>query len=298
VISTLPRLDAAIPRPAPAQRTRFVASAMTIVAFLLLAVVLQAFLVSPLRYARDQHVAYDDFRYQLANSTAPVGQVGSDDRLLALGTGVAILRIPALGVDDVVLEGTTSEVMLSGPGHRRDTVLPGQVGASVVMGRQSTYGGPFGTIADLEVGDAITTITGQGEATYRVSGVRRSGDPLPAVLASGAGRLTLVSAAGRSYMPDDVVRVDADLVSTPFATPVQVLSQNELPADEMAYAGDDSAWPWLVIALVALAVVVLLTVLLRRWWGRRQGWVVGVPLIVLCGVLVTQQVMVLLPNLV
>jgi len=297
VISTLPRLDAALPHPAPAQRTRFVATVVTVVGALLLAVVLQAVLVSPLRAARDQHVAYDDFRYQLANGTAPVGQVGGDDHLLPLGTGVAIVRVPALGLDDVVLEGTTSGVMVSGPGHRRDTVLPGQAGASVLMGRQAAYGGPFGGIAALAVGDVITTVTGQGEATYRVSGVRRSGDPLPPVLAPGAGRLTLVSATGGRLLPDDVVRVDADLVSEPFATPQQVLSYAELPADETAYAGDGSAWPWLVICLGALAVVVLLTVLLRRWWGRSQAWVVGVPLVLLCGVLAAHQVMVLLPNL-
>ncbi|MCZ0981039.1 hypothetical protein O1L60_24275 [Streptomyces diastatochromogenes] len=34
---------------------------------------------------------------------------------------------------------------MSGPGHRRDTALPGQPGASVIMGRQWGYGSPSST---------------------------------------------------------------------------------------------------------------------------------------------------------
>jgi sortase A len=45
-----------------------------------------------------------------------------------------------------VVEGTASSDLLDGPGHLRSTVLPGQVGTSVVMGRAKTYGAPFGAI--------------------------------------------------------------------------------------------------------------------------------------------------------
>ncbi|ROS21835.1 sortase [Cellulomonas sp. PhB150] len=298
-MTTMPQsLDAAIRPVAPSERARLVGTTLAIVAALALGIVVNALVVSPLRYERDQDVAGWAFRAQLANGTAPVGQVTTADRLLTPGTPVAIVTIPRLGVDDVVLEGTSSKVLLSGPGHRRDTVLPGQAGPVVVMGRHGAYGGVFAGLGTLRTGDVITTTTGQGTATYAVTGLRRTGDPLPDTLAPGAGRLTLVSADGPRWAPDDVLRVDAALVGEAFETPNAVLSSTLLADDEAAFAGDPDAWPLLLLALAALAGCAVLVAVLRRWWGRWQAWIVGVPLILLCGALVAEQTFVLLPNLV
>ncbi|MFT2675577.1 hypothetical protein ACMWQR_28500, partial [Escherichia coli] len=68
----------------------------------------------------------DMFRAQLQAGTAPVSEGDFEDNLLKDGVPVAILSIPQLGIDEVVAEGTTSGVLMKGPGHRRDTVLPGQ----------------------------------------------------------------------------------------------------------------------------------------------------------------------------
>lgn len=291
-------LDAAIRPVTASERARLVGTTLAIVAALALGIVVNALLVSPLRYQRDQDVAGWAFRAQLANSTAPVGQVTPADRLLEPGTPVAILKIPRLGVDDVVLEGTSSKVLISGPGHRRDTALPGQAGPVVLMGRHAAYGGVFSGLANLRTGDVISTVTGQGVATYAVTGLRRAGDPLPAPLAPGAGRLTLVSAVGPQWAPDGVLRVDAALVGEAFPTPRPVLTATILGADEAAFAGDPDAWPLLLLALAALALCAVLLAALRRWWGRWQAWIVGVPLVLLCGVLVGEQLFVLLPNLV
>lgn len=295
--ATLPDPHAAVPRPDPATRTRWLGAALTTLGALLVGLVLQVVLVSPLHLQRDQHVLRGDYRTALASGVAPVGQLQPDGALVPVGSAVAILQVPRLGTDLVVLEGTTSGVTLSGPGHRRDTVLPGQVGASVVMGRQGVAGGPFAHLGDLRRGDEIRTVTGQGEATYRVTDVRRTGDALPAPLAAGGGRLTLVSASGTRYLPDDVVRVDADLVTPAFLTPVTVTRTAELAPAERAFAGDPTAWPWLVVALGALALAAVAVAVLRSWWGRWQTWVVGTPVLLLLGLLAGQQVLVLLPNL-
>lgn len=296
--ATLPALNAALPRLQPAERSRLLGMALQIVGVLVLGLILQALVISPLHYARDQHIAYGDLRYQLANGTAPVGQVTGADRLVTPGTAMAIIKIPRLGLNDVVFEGTTSRVLLSGPGHRRDTVLPGQSGASVIMGRQSAYGGPLGQLDQLKVGDSITTITGQGEATYRVSSIRRAGDPLPPVLTGGSGRLTLVSATGMSFLPEGVLRVDANLTSPAFDTPQQVVSGAELSDAESAFVGDPSAWPWLVVWLAVLTLAIVGFILLRLWWGRAQSWIVGLPVLLLVTALVGEQVFILLPNLI
>jgi sortase A len=210
--------------------------ALTIVAVLLLGFVAQLGLLSQLGRERAQELAFDEFRVQLADGTAPIGQLNADDELWPLGTAMAVLEIPALDLHEVVFEGTTSSVLQDGPGHRRDTVLPGQAGTSVITARQATYGGPFGRLDLLQPGEPFTVTTGQGAHTYHVTGVRREGDPQPPPLAADAGRLTLVTAGGDPFRPDDVLRVDAELVSDPVPTPVQAVP---VRGSARAGAGDE-----------------------------------------------------------
>src|SRR5207344_2154885 len=101
--------------------------------------------------ARSQQELYADLREQLALGTAPLGGQ------VAPGSPVALLDIPAAGVDDlVVVEGTTTGQLAKGPGHRRDTPLPGQPGVSVLLGRAVTAGGVFKEVPALAGGDLIT----------------------------------------------------------------------------------------------------------------------------------------------
>ena len=268
----------------------------------LLAVALLGFLVSvavvgPLQHARTQSVLRDDLRLQLAEATAPVGQTDLSGRLLAWGSPLAVLRIPRLGVDEIVAEGTTSKVLQGGPGHLRSTVLPGQPGVSVLMGRQAGFGGPFARIDKLEVGDTLTVVTGQGESTYRVSGQRLGGAPLPPPLPPGQGRLTLVTATGTPYAPSGVRRVDAQLVSAPHVAPGLVLGPAGITSAEQPMRGDGSALIVVVLAGQALLAALVLLVWAATRWGRRQSWVVGVPVLLLLGVTVSNAASRLLPNL-
>ena len=271
--------------------------ALVLVGLVLIGFVVQAVGVSQLRHSRDQTLLYDQFRYSLADATAPVAQVDSEGKLYPLGTPVAIVAIPKLGVNEVVLEGTTSRTMLSGPGHRRDTALPGQAGSSVIMGRQGSYGGPFRHITSLVKGDTITTTTGQGIATYTVDAVRYAGDPQPLAPDAGKGRLTLVSASGPTFLPDGVVRVDATLTSAPFVTPRAALLVGSISSSEQALGGDESgALPLLLILELAVVAVLAFTLALRRW-GRWHTWVVAVPVTIVIGCTLAEQLTVLLPNL-
>lgn len=269
---------------------------MVVLAMLLLALLLEVSAVGSVRHARAQAAAYDDFRYQLANGTGPVGQTDQAGHLLALGTPVALVQAPAIGLDEVVFEGTTSSVLADGPGHRRDTVLPGQTGVAIVVGRRAGYGGPFAHLADLRSGDAITVTTGQGVHEYRVDGVRNAGDVTPPVDAETA-RLTLATATGRPYLPTEVVRVDATLVSEPVPAKAPVLGAASLLPSEAFMAGDPSTALPLYLWAQALLLSGVCLVLLRRWWGRWQSWVVAVPVLTLCSLGVAHQFAMLLPNL-
>src|SRR5262249_21366768 len=157
--------------------------------------------------ARDQTVAFAQLRSDLANAVAPVTQTDDRGRLYPLGTPIGVLTIPQTGLREVIFEGTTSAVLMSGPGHRRDTPFPGPAGICVVMGRQSAYGGPFKWIHQLSPGAVFSVTTGQGRQVFRVLDVRRAGDLEPPALKPGGSRIILITAAGRDWVPEGVLRV-------------------------------------------------------------------------------------------
>ncbi|MCW2854403.1 MAG: hypothetical protein JWR52_18 [Marmoricola sp.] len=270
---------------------------MVVFAVLVLGLALHLFVLSNLAEHRSQTVLFSQFRNELAFGTAPIGQVDTSGALLNPGAPVAILAIPSLGIKDTVVEGTSGRVLLAGPGHRRDTPLPGQQGVSVVYGRQLAYGGPFADVGQLKAGDRIVTTTGQGRATYRVIDVRHAGDKAAVLPTAAAGRLTLVTADGTPLMAGAVTRVDAALVGTAFPTPQPVLRPGTLAPAEDALASDSSGWlPLFLWGELALLVVGGVILSLRRW-GRWHTWIVGVPLALLVGVEMAKQVVVVMPNL-
>lgn len=55
-------------------------------------------------------------------------------------------------------------------------------------------------------------------------------------MASGKGRLVLATATGPDFMPGGILRVDADLVSTPAQTPAAVIRPGTLPQSEQPLA--------------------------------------------------------------
>ncbi|MDF9809694.1 hypothetical protein M2116_000638 [Aurantimicrobium minutum] len=167
-----------------------------------------------LQHSVAQQQLTNQFREELALATAPVSEGDLNLMLLPNGAPVAIIDIPALGTHEVVVEGTDPASLKKGPGHRRDTVLPGQAGISVLMARAAAYGGPFANLQSLQPGTEFSVITGQGYHVYSVIGVRYAGDPGPAEPAEGIGRIVLETARGGAFMPTGILRVDAQLVST------------------------------------------------------------------------------------
>lgn len=270
----------------------------------ILAVVVASFFVSilgvsQLQNTRNQQVALEDFRFELANGTAPVYAADLNSKLLKPGTPVALIDIPRIGVNAVVVEGTTSEVTMLGPGHRRDTVLPGQEGVSVVYGRQFTYGSVFSQLSELKAGDKITVTTGQGISRFTVDGVRYADEQLPEAPSPGEGRLVLVSATGSvPLIPTGIVRVDATMVGDANLTPLSDFSYAALGAEEEAMSGDGRAWPFLALSLIALVLLVVVFSLLRRFWGKWQTWIVAVPVFVATGTFAATQIAILFPNVI
>jgi hypothetical protein len=276
---------------------QIVRAALVLVFVLSFTMMLQLVFLSSLQHRAAQGLKFDKFRAELARGTAPIGPTNEAGKVLPMGTGVAYLEIRAIGLEQVVLEGTTSGVLFDGPGHRRDTPLPGQIGTSVVFGRRAAFGGPFSDVAELRPDDVITVTTGQGAFEYKVLDVRHEGDPIPAPPAAGAARLLLVTADGAPFLPSGVVRVDAELVGSPVVGPPRLISPATLPAAERIMAGDPSTL-W-VLALWLQALIILSVGAVWAWhrWGRAQAWIVFLPLLLLVGLSASGEAARLLPNL-
>jgi sortase A len=86
------------------------------------------------------------------------------------GDPVAVLRIPKLDLDKVVVEGTDVASLRKGPGHQPGTATLGQPGNAVIAGHRTTYGAPFYRLDELEPGDAIVVEVAAGELRYTVTG--------------------------------------------------------------------------------------------------------------------------------
>jgi len=278
-------------------RERIVRTALMIVASLLLGFGANTLLFGHLQHVVAQQQLANEYREQLAAGTAPVSEGNFEDVLLPDGVPVGLIEIPSLGVKEVIVEGSSSTVLKSGPGHRRDTVLPGQVGTSILMGRAAAYGGPFGRIQELAPGQKFTILTGQGRQTFEVIGVRYAGDPTPPPPAAGMSRLILQTARGADYVPEGVAYVDAELVG-PGKDPGQRLTRlATLPPEDLALAGDTSTVWALVFALQFLLAIALAAVWAFARVGAQKTWVVFAPATLLAGLFVANQVAILLPNL-
>jgi LPXTG-site transpeptidase (sortase) family protein len=270
---------------------------LIVLSALLLALALNATVVGHVRHLVSQQQLRDTFSSQLEEGIAPVTEGDFNDVLLPDGAPVGIIEVPSLGIREVIVEGTDSESTQLGPGHRRDTSLPGQAGVSVIMGRAAAYGGPFARIQELGPGDEFTIRTGQGLHEFEVIGLRYAGDPSPPRLQPGESRVVLATARGIPFAPTGIARIDAELVSETQPAGVRQTRFATLPEAHKELSGDTSmAWA-LVFALQFLVVVEIAAVWAYRNVGPRRTWIVLVPLTLLAGLWVTGEIVRLLPNL-
>ena len=90
------------------------------------------------------------------------------ERKLQDGDALTRIKIPALGVDTVVVEGTSASALEAGAGHYPSTPLPCEAGNVAIAGHRTTYGRPFANLDQLKNGDVITLQTPIGDCTYQV----------------------------------------------------------------------------------------------------------------------------------
>ncbi|HYH27498.1 MAG TPA: sortase [Actinomycetota bacterium] len=105
----------------------------------------------------------DEFnrRVESAEPTRPVALKGD---------AFAVLEIPKIDLDVVVVEGTEVEDLKRGPGHYSETAVPWEDSGTVgIAGHRTTYGAPFWSLNELTKGDTIFLRTERGDFRYEVT---------------------------------------------------------------------------------------------------------------------------------
>jgi len=91
-----------------------------------------------------------------------------ENRDFASGEGITKIIIPAINIDEIVVEGTTDAALNVGAGHYPMTPLPGQVGNVAIAGHRTMNGHPFGDLNKLAPGDKVILQTPFNTYTYQL----------------------------------------------------------------------------------------------------------------------------------
>ena len=271
--------------PRPVTAAQVVAGCLLLVTGLLVAFAAYLVVGSSLAANRAQDVLYRDLRTDLAAATVPVAGP------IAPGTPLGVVTIPEIGLEQVFVEGSSSDQTKFGPGLKTDTVLPGQTGLSVLIGHRSTSGSAFAHLDDLRPGDRIDVATGQGQFHYVVDLVRTSDAPATQVRVVPS-RLTLVT-SDPAFTPDRNLTVSARLVGK--ALPAST-GTTAPPSDQPGHGTSSH-----LVALLLWSQLLLLATLLVTWTAlrtkqRRWLWIGATPVLLAVLWMVFENLALLLPN--
>lgn len=188
------------------------------------------------------------------------------------GDPIAVIRIPRIGLDRVVVQGTATHDLQLGPGHYDGTPLPGQVGNVAIAGHRTTYGAPFFDLSDLQKGDTITLTTLQGTFSYSV--VRSlivSPSNVSVLDPSTTAMLTLTTCNPRFSASQRLV-VQADLTSVPAPAPPPVIRPATKAPASGNLAGTQGPWAGAFVWGVAALALASAAWLVARRRSRARRW--------------------------
>ena len=196
------------------------------------------------------------------------------------GTVVAEIQIPAIGVDQYVVEGTTETDLSKGPGHYIGTAMPGQAGNVAIAGHRTTNGAPFVGLGRLVTGDRIilTTTFGQN-LTYIVSGTPQAVSPTDVGVLSyfEDNRITLTTCNPEFSSTQRLVVVG--MLKQPLASAAVNVKHVSYNVVNPAIA----SWNWSLLPVVGIEVCLMLLLALsyRRfdtWFDATGKWLILLPL--------------------
>lgn len=187
------------------------------------AVGLVLYAVGPLLQKRDQRRLLGDMRTEIRQAAGAEDSFSEPEVVTVAprpGDPVAILDIPALKLQQVVVEGAGPQQTRRGPGHVTGTAGLGQPGNAAIVARRAAFGGSFGRLGAMERGDEILVTTSQGASVYEVTQV------IGVDLAAGKGSIpattTTTSPSTTTTAPADPAAAPADATTTTGSTTTTV----------------------------------------------------------------------------
>jgi LPXTG-site transpeptidase (sortase) family protein len=133
------------------------------------------------------------------------------------GDAYAVILIPSIDLDMIVVQGTDYESLKQGPGHYTDTADPWDASGRVgIAGHRTTYLSPFFNLDKVQPGDAISLLTEYGRFDYLVT----ANFVLPEetagkVLEQTADPTLVLTTCNPKYASSERLIVTADLVGSP-----------------------------------------------------------------------------------
>jgi sortase A len=272
--------------PTTNRRTEIAGFAITVAGVLLALFLLYLYVFSSLTAARDQN----RLLHKLTGDPKAVFSLASGVRPKD-GQPVAILTIPAIGLHQGVIEGTSAADLQQGPGLSNAAGIPGDVGNAIIAGRRVSFGAPFGRLSSLQPRDDIDVVDGAGKFTFSVYSVQTVSNGSISVPESGPSWLTLVT-SNSSWLPTGKLVVVAQLVGQP-NTAGRELTSYAMPN----LAGDPSAgFLAAVWALLFVASLVFMVFAIRRWRQTWITWLLAAPILVACGLFACESLARCLPS--
>ena len=131
-----------------------------------------------------QHQLADDYSHRVATFHPPKLSTGASlavmRREVALeakryrksskrGEAIGRIKIPRLGVNMILVNGTDHDSLEKGPGRDLRTFMPGQGELVYVAGHRTTYLAPFADIESFRRGDSVTLELPYATFLYRVT---------------------------------------------------------------------------------------------------------------------------------
>jgi len=85
------------------------------------------------------------------------------------GEAIGRIRVPRMGVNMILVNGTDHETLKKGPGRDLRTFMPGENRLIYIAGHRTTYLAPFSHIDSLRPGDRVTLELPYGTFIYSVT---------------------------------------------------------------------------------------------------------------------------------
>lgn len=111
-----------------------------------------------------------------------------------IGRAIGRIRIPAIDISFVFVQGTDPQTLRKGPGHYVQTQMPGEDSTFAVAGHRTTYLAPFRRIDELEAGDRIVIEMPYARFIYEVQGTKIVAPTAVSVLRPGRGERIVLTA--------------------------------------------------------------------------------------------------------